>query len=325
MLGMSDDAAEADAEPVDSAEGAVPGSTPGTLYVVSTPIGNLGDITARAAEVLRRADAVLCEDTRHSRRLLDHLGSRAPTIALHEHNEAARSVGLVRRLAGGATFALVSDAGTPLVSDPGARLVDAAIAGGVRVVALPGASAVLAALVASGIGGERFTFFGFLARRGRERAAELAAIAASPYTTVVYEAPGRVPDTLADLAEACGGERPAAVARELTKQYEEVRRGTLGALAAYHATAAPRGEVVLVVAGRPDTPAPVDDDAVRARARALLAAGTPPRDAARALAEAFGLGRNAAYRITQEERGGADGGRHERGATDAGAVDGAER
>ncbi|GJG87767.1 ribosomal RNA small subunit methyltransferase I [Gemmatimonadetes bacterium T265] len=277
----------------------------GTLYLVSTPIGNLGDVTVRAAEVLRTADAVLCEDTRHSRRLLDHLGSRAPTLSVHEHNEARRSEALVARLAAGETFALVSDAGTPLVSDPGARLVEAAIAAGIRVVPLPGASAVLAALVASGLDAERFTFFGFLVRRGRERADELAVVAASPFTTVVYEAPGRVPDTLADLVAACGAERRGAVARELTKQYEEIRRGTLGDLAAYHATAAPRGEVVLVVAGRPPVaPADALDDAeVRARARTLLAGGTAPRDAARVLAEAFGLGRNAAYRITQEERG----------------------
>ncbi len=285
---------------------APPGATArGTLFLVSTPIGNLGDITARAAEVLRTADAVLCEDTRHSRRLLDHLGSRAPTLSVHEHNEARRSEGLVARLVAGETFALVSDAGTPLLSDPGARLVAAAIAGGVAVVPLPGASALLAALVASGLDAERFTFFGFLARRGRERTADLAAIAASPYTTIVYEAPGRVPDTLADLAEACGADRPAAVARELTKQYEEIRRGTLGELAAYHGTTAPRGEVVLVVAGRPATAAhdAIDEAAVRERARALLTGGTPPRAAAQALAEAFGIGRNAAYRITQEERG----------------------
>ncbi len=278
---------------------------PGTLYLVSTPIGNLGDITARAAEVLRTADAVLCEDTRHSRRLLDHLGSRAPTLSVHEHNEARRSEGLVARLAAGETLALVSDAGTPLLSDPGARLVEAAIAGGIRVVPLPGPSALLAALVASGLDAERFTFFGFLARRGRDRRDELAAIAASPFTTIVYEAPGRVGDTLAELAGACGVERRGAVARELTKQFEEVRRGTLGELAAYHATTAPRGEVVLVVAGCAPVAAgdAADDAAVRGRARALLAGGAAPRDAARALVDAFGIGRNAAYRITQEERG----------------------
>lgn len=289
----------------------------GTLYLVSTPIGNLGDVTARATDVLRTADAVLCEDTRHSRRLLDHIGSHAPTLSLHEHNEARRSEGLVARLAAGETFALVSDAGTPLLSDPGARLVAAAIAAGIAVVPLPGPSALLAALVASGLDAERFTFYGFLARRGRERAAELAAIAASPFTTLVYEAPGRVPDTLADLAAVCGTDRPAAVARELTKQYEEIRRGTLGELAAYHATTAPRGEVVLVIAGRPARSAgdAFDDEAVRAHARALLADGTAPRDAARSLVDAFGLGRNAAYRITQEERG------EDRGAAESADVD----
>ena len=203
--------------------------TASTLYVVSTPIGNLGDVTARAADVLRAADLVLCEDTRHSRRLLDHVGSRAPTTSVHEHNEARRAAELVERLTAGAAMALVSDAGTPLLSDPGARLVAAAIEAGVRVEPVPGASALLAALVASGVDATRFTFFGFLARKGRERRDALAEVAALRHTSVLYEAPGRAADTLADLAAACGPDRPAALARELTKQHEEVRRGTLAA------------------------------------------------------------------------------------------------
>lgn len=274
---------------------------PGTLYVVSTPIGNLGDLSARAAAVLRSAELVLCEDTRHSRRLLDHVGSHAPAASLHEHNEARRTAEVVTRLASGATMALVSDAGTPLLSDPGARLVAAAIAAGVAVVPVPGASALLAALVASGLDATRFTFFGFLARKGRERREALAAVATLRHTAVLYEAPGRVGDTLADLAAACGADRAAAVARELTKQYEEVRRGTLGALAAYYADAAPRGEVVLVVAGAaPAAPAAPDDTAVRDAARALRAEGRGAREAARLLAERFGLSRNDAYRAAQD-------------------------
>ncbi len=283
---------------------APPAATPtsrGTLFVVSTPIGNLGDLTARAAEVLRTADLVLCEDTRHSRRLLDHAGSRAPTASLHEHNEARRVEELVPRLQAGLRAALVSDAGTPLLSDPGARLVAAALDAGVRVEPVPGASALLAALVASGLDATRFTFFGFLARRGRERRDAIAEAAALRHTVVLYEAPGRAGDTLAELAAACGADRPAAVARELTKQYEEVRRGTLGTLAAYYANDPPRGEVVLVVAGAPP-PAPPEPGgaAVHEAARALRAGGAGTREVARALAERFGLSRNDAYRAAQE-------------------------
>jgi 16S rRNA (cytidine1402-2'-O)-methyltransferase len=274
---------------------------PGTLYVVSTPIGNLGDLSARAAEVLRTADLVLCEDTRHSRRLLDHAGSHVAAVSLHEHNEARRAAEMVTRLAEGATMALVSDAGTPLLSDPGARLVAAAIAAGVAVVPVPGASALLAALVASGLDATRFTFFGFLARKGRDRRDALGEVATLGHTAVIYEAPGRVGDTLAELAAACGEARAAAVARELTKQYEEVRRGTLGALAAYYADAAPRGEVVLVVAGAaPAAPADRDDAVVREAARALRAEGSGAREAARVLAERFGLSRNDAYRAAHD-------------------------
>ena len=275
---------------------------PGILHIVSTPIGHLGDLTARAAEVLREADAVLCEDTRHSRRLLDHLGSHAPTVAYHEHNEARTTPQLVERLRGGARLALVTDAGTPLLSDPGARLVRAAIDAGVAVSPVPGASALLAALVVSGLDATRFTFLGFLARKGRERREAVAELAALRHTAVLYEAPGRTGETLAELAAACGAERPAAVARELTKQFEQVRRGTLGELAAYYADTPPRGEVVLVVGGAP-VAAAADPEAVRARARALHVAGATSRDVARALTAEFGLGRNEAYRIAQEGEG----------------------
>jgi 16S rRNA (cytidine1402-2'-O)-methyltransferase len=274
----------------------------GTLYVVSTPIGNRGDLTARAGEILRTVDVVLCEDTRHSRRLLDHVGSQAPALSYHEHNEARATPGLVARLAAGERMALVSDAGTPLLSDPGARLVHAALEAGVAVVPVPGASALLAALVASGLDATRFTFYGFLARKGRERKEAVAAVAAAPHTSVLYEAPGRVGETLAELAAACGAARPAAVARELTKQFEEVRRGTLGDLAAYYADAAVRGEVVLVVGGRARDEAAPDPEAVRARVRALHEAGSTSRDVARALTEEFGLPRNEAYRLAADGR-----------------------
>jgi 16S rRNA (cytidine1402-2'-O)-methyltransferase len=275
---------------------------PGTLYVVSTPIGNLGDLTVRAAEVLRTVDAVLCEDTRHSRRLLDHIGSTVPALAYHEHNEARATPGLVARLLDGGTLAMVSDAGTPLLSDPGARLVRAALDAGVTVTPIPGASALLAALVASGLDATRFTFYGFLARKGRERREALAEVAALRHTAVLYEAPGRVDETLAELAELCGPERPAAVARELTKQFEEVRRGTLGELAAYYAGASVRGEVVLVVGGRSAEADAPDPARVQERVRSLHLSGTSSRDVARALVEEFGLPRNEAYRLAAEGR-----------------------
>lgn len=280
---------------------------PGTLFVVSTPIGNLGDLTARAADVLRTADVVLCEDTRHSRRLLDHVGSRAPTSSVHEHNEARRAAELVARLVAGETFALVSDAGTPLLSDPGARLVAAAAAAEVPIVPVPGASALLAALVASALDVTRFTYFGFLARKGRERRETIAELAALRHSAVLYEAPGRVGDTLAELAEACGADRRAVVARELTKQFEEVRRGTLGALAAYYADAAPRGEVVLVIGGPTGDQAVTNANQARARASAWRAAGLSAREVARRLSAELGVPRNEAYRISQASDAGAAG------------------
>ncbi|HEX6533960.1 MAG TPA: 16S rRNA (cytidine(1402)-2'-O)-methyltransferase [Gemmatimonadaceae bacterium] len=270
----------------------------GSLYVVSTPIGNLADLSARAVEVLSGVALVVAEDTRHSRHLLDHYGIRTPLESHHEHNEARTTPALVERLLGGESVALISDAGTPLLSDPGARLVRAAIDAGVRVVPVPGASALLAALVVSGIDADRFTFYGFLPRKGQGRAALIAEIAALPHTAVLYEAPGRVADTLAELAGAGGADRPAAVAREMTKQFEEVRRGTVGELARYYEDSAPRGEVVIVLGG--GLPAAPDEDAARERARALRADGVSARDVARALIAEHGVARNLAYRLAHE-------------------------
>jgi 16S rRNA (cytidine1402-2'-O)-methyltransferase len=270
----------------------------GALHVVSTPIGNLGDITPRAVEVLGRVAVVLCEDTRHSRPLLAHVGVGTPTLAYHEHNEASMTPRVVARLLAGEDVALITDAGTPLLSDPGARLVRAAADAGIRVVPVPGASALLAALVAAGLPADRFVFLGFPPRKGGERAALLAEVAGSAYTAVLYEAPGRTAATLAELAERAGADRPAAVARELTKQFEEVRRGTLGELAEYYRAAAPRGEVVIVVGGRP--PVAVDEGALRAAAVALTAEGLSARDVARRLADEHGASRNVAYRMAQE-------------------------
>jgi 16S rRNA (cytidine1402-2'-O)-methyltransferase len=267
---------------------------PDGLVLVSTPIGNLGDVTARARAVLGASDVVLCEDTRHTARMLSALGIAARTEPLHEHNEDARIGPVLALLRAGKRVALVSDAGTPLVSDPGYRLVRAAIAEGLSVGAIPGPNAALTALVLSGLPPQPFLFLGFppprhAARRaafGKLRAAERAGLAA---TLVWHEAPHRLADALADMAEAFGA-RSAAVARELTKRFEEVRRGDLVALAAHYAATEVRGEVT-VVAGPP-----VQDDVEDLDGRLSTAlAGHSVKDAAALVAAATGLPRKLVY------------------------------
>jgi 16S rRNA (cytidine1402-2'-O)-methyltransferase len=270
----------------------------GTLFVVSTPIGNLGDFSPRAVETLRAVDLIVAEDTRHSRTLLNHWEIRTPCESYHEHNEARTTPKLLRYLEGGQSIALISDAGTPLLSDPGARLVNAAIAAGIQVVPIPGASALLAALVASGLPSDRFTFYGFLERKGTDRKAALAEIAALRHTAILYEAPSRVGALLADLAEAGAAARASVVARELTKQFEEVVRGTVGELAARFAEESPRGEVVVLVAGGVEVT--VDEVTLRRRADELRASGTSAREVARVLSLELGAPRNLAYRIAHE-------------------------
>jgi len=272
---------------------------PGFLYLVSTPIGNLGDMSYRAVEVLSSTALVIAEDTRHSRRLLDHYRITTPLSSYHEHNEARETPRLVARLVAGDSIALISDAGTPLVSDPGSRLVAAAIDANVPVVPIPGPSSVLAALVGSGLSLERFTFFGFLPRKGKERAASIEDIAQSRVTSVLFEAPGRVGTTLEALVQAGAGDRPAVVARELTKQFEEFRRGTVGELATLYGESNPKGEVVIVVAGA--TERPVSESELSDEARKLKASGKVPREVMNHLVEAFGAPRNLAYRIAHED------------------------
>ena len=272
---------------------------PGTLFVVSTPIGNMGDFSFRAVEVLRQVAAVLAEDTRHSRHLLDRYAIATPLVPYHEHNEATTTPRLIERLRGGEGLALISDAGTPLLSDPGARLVKAAVEAGIVVSPVPGASALLAALVASGLELDRFTFYGFLARKGGDRRSVIAEIAGLRHAAVVYEAPSRVADTLAELAVAGAADRAAVVARELTKQFEELRRGTVAVLAAYYHDAPPRGEVVIVVAGA-GAPAGATEEDLRARAAELRADGHAARDIAAALSAELGAPRNLAYRLAHE-------------------------
>ena len=258
----------------------------------------MGDFSFRAVEILKSVAVVLAEDTRHSKHLLDRYDIATKMLAYHQHNEAKATPGLVTRMSAGESMALVTDAGTPLVSDPGSRLVAAAVAAGVPVVPVPGASALLAALVASGISSEKFTFFGFLERSGSDRKAALAELTGLSHTAVLYEAPSRVAATLADLAAAGMGERSAAVAREMTKQFEEVRRGTVAELVAYYKSQEPRGEFVIVVGGA--VAGPVDEAAVRDRVRSLRSEGHSAKDTAAIVAKELGVSKNMAYRMTQE-------------------------
>jgi len=269
--------------------------TPGTLFLVSTPIGNLGDMSHRAVEVLSSAALVIAEDTRHSRRLLDHYGIRTPVSSYHEHNEAKETPRLISRLRAGDSIALVSDAGTPLISDPGSRLVAAALEANLTIVPIPGPSAVMAALVGSGLPLDRFTFFGFLPRKGRERAEIIAEIVDSSATVALFEAANRVAATLEALVEAGAGARHAVVARELTKQFEEFRRGTVGELASVYSKGDPKGEVVLMI-GRADE-REVSKSDLESEAAKLRASGKSPREVMDHLVSTLGASRNAAYRI----------------------------
>jgi len=279
----------------------------GRLFVVATPIGNLSDVTLRALEVLREVPLIAAEDTRLTRRLLDRHGIATRMVSYHARSAPARVVELLTHLRDGADLALVTDAGTPSVSDPGAELVAAWAAEGGTVVPIPGASAVLAVVVASGITGPRWAFEGFLPRSGRDRRERLDRIAADDRGTVLYEAPSRVAATLVDLARICGAERPGVIGRELTKLHEEIVRGTLGELAdrARSGELTLRGEFALVVGARPersslDAARDVDPAAALAEVERLVAAGTPRGDAARQVAAATGIPRRRLYAAPNE-------------------------
>ena len=263
----------------------------GRLVVCPTPIGNLEDVTLRVLSALRDADVVACEDTRRTRVLLDRYGVQARLVSYHEHNERARAPELVKRMRAGETVALVSDAGMPLVSDPGFVLVGACVAAGLAVEVLPGPSAVLAALVASALPAERWRFTGFLPRKKGDLRALLAE---ATETLVAFESPRRVAASLGVLAEL-DPDRPVAVCRELTKAHEEIVRGSAAELAARYAEEPPRGEVVLVVGGAPEGTG-IEDERAADAVRRLVDAGAKPREAARVVASLTGASANALYR-----------------------------
>jgi len=270
----------------------------GTLYLVGTPIGNLGDISQRAIDTLRSAALVACEDTRRTRILLDRYGISTRVTSLPAFDEARRAGGLVERLVQGEDVALVTDAGMPGVSDPGSEVVRLAVEAGVRVVPVPGPSAPLAALAASGLPTDRFTFFGFLPRKGGARREALAELAAAPGTLLLFESPRRLHETLLDLREVLG-DRRACVARELTKVHEELVRGRLSELAERFSGEV-LGEITLVIEGRSGAAPRAEEADPDALLRARLAAGTSVRDAAREVAEALGLPKKALYQRAVE-------------------------
>jgi 16S rRNA (cytidine1402-2'-O)-methyltransferase len=271
-------------------------SEDGALVLVATPIGNLGDLSPRAVEVLRTADAIAAEDTRRTRALLAHAGVPAGRrlIAVHAHNERALAASLVERIRAGDRVAFVCDAGMPGISDPGERLVRVCADAGLRVEVVPGPSAALTALVVSGLPTARFVVEGFLPRSGRDRAERFAQLAHETRTAVIFESPRRVVATVRDLAQAFGGERRIAIARELTKLYEEVWRGTLGEAVIHVSEHEPRGEHVLVLGGAPQ-PSAVDDDTIDAAILRAMSEGASARDAAAAVAENLGVPKRRAY------------------------------
>lgn len=277
----------------------------GTLYLVATPIGNLEDITGRALRILREVDLIACEDTRHTRVLLNHYGIKTRTLSYHEHNERERAAELGALLEDGAKIAVVSDAGTPGINDPGFRLVGEAIKRGAAVVPVPGATALVAALVASGLPTDQFFFGGFLPARSTPRRARLAEVRALSSTLIFYEAPHRLAQSLADAREILG-EREAAVARELTKLHEEIARGRLSELAERFASAtATRGEIVLLIDRAVVETETGETDSIlsiAARVDALEGEGLDARAALKRVARETGLSRHEAYRRLTAER-----------------------
>jgi len=276
-----------------------------TLYIVATPIGNLSDASARSIEILGAVHGILTEDTRRTRKLLARFDLRTSLTSLHEHNEASRIPRVVARLHGGEDLALVSDAGTPLLSDPGERLVRAVLDAGHTVVPVPGPSAILSALTGAGFSTVPFIFHGFVPRKGKLRQAMLEQVAGALETSVVFESPERVAALLQDLVGLVADDRQVVVAREMTKIHEEFYRGTMAKAACYYAENKARGEVTLVVSPRPPAEGreSVDEAAARALARALLDEGLTLSRAAREVSSRLGIAKNAAYEIVHSIEG----------------------
>lgn len=276
---------------------------PGTLYLVATPIGNLEDLTFRAARILKEVDVIACEDTRHTRGLLDVHGIRTPLVSYHEHNEHRRAPELIRRLLAGESVALVSDAGTPVLSDPGYTILRAAIGQEIPVVPIPGASAITTALAISGLPPDRFLFCGFLPRRSAERRRALAEVAAIPWTLVFFETPHRIEAALDDVL-AVLGDRRIAVVRELTKRFEEIIRGTTSEVLAHVKRTPPRGELTLVIEGadKEQQTLTQSEDAVT-QLKQLLASGRSPTDAVKVVAQTHQLPRRTVYQLALDVMG----------------------
>jgi 16S rRNA (cytidine1402-2'-O)-methyltransferase len=275
--------------------------TPGTLYVVATPLGNLGDLSRRAGEVLAAVPVVAAEDTRRTRGLLSHLGAHPTLLSFHAHSGENRLDGLLDILRSGRDVALVSDAGTPSVSDPGTELVAEARTAGIPVVPVPGPSAVATALSAAGLPADRYLFLGFIPRKGKARSRLLSRAAAEEWSVVFFEAPPRLLALLEDLIPLAGPGRTAVVGRELTKMHEEIRAGTLGELADYYSAVPPRGELTVVLQGTGEPAAEPDrtEDAVD-QATSLLAEGLSRREVVQRLTQSLGLPRNEAYKLVME-------------------------
>jgi len=275
----------------------------GTLYVVATPIGNLDDITYRAVDTLRRVDLIACEDTRHSRRLLDHFGIKTPVRSYHEHNEHRQSRELLELLHEGRSIALISDAGTPLVSDPGYRLTAAAARDGVPIVPIPGASALIAALAASGLASDSFRFCGFLPSKAAARRALLESFRAEPSTVIAFEAPHRIMESLRDISEILG-DRPITLAREMTKLHEEFLRGCASEVASRLSSRPDvRGEITLVIGCGERKPAVRSEPEIVATVEELERSGVPRMEAIKECARRLGLPKREVYRIAGKRRG----------------------
>ncbi|MDY6937832.1 MAG: 16S rRNA (cytidine(1402)-2'-O)-methyltransferase [Cyanobacteriota bacterium] len=273
------------------------GSSSGSLYIVGTPIGNLEDITFRAVRVLQEVDAIAAEDTRHTGKLLKHFQIATPQIAYHDRNRSQRIPQLIDRLLTGESLALVTDAGMPGISDPGYELVKACAAAGIATVPIPGASAGITALSASGIASDRFFFEGFLPTKPKTRSSRLEVLQSQTCTLILYEAPHRLRQTLADLAEKLGRDRPLTIARELTKLYEEFWRGTLEEAIAYYTQKAPQGEFTLVVAGATETLPTLSQTAIVEELKTLMNQGISRSQASRQLAHQTAHSRRELYEI----------------------------